>query len=163
MVSYMFGIERKSQSLAVFKIHVFAKITFWPFDLGPRSKVMAPSESPYMVSYMYVYNRNEVSICRGFRDICENTILTSWPWAKVKVHGTKWKPMYGFLYVYNRNELSISRCFRYICENSKNDLLTLVKVKGDVTKWKAIHGFLYVGNANGVSNTHRLQNIWEKD
>jgi len=103
----------KCLSLVVFEI--FAKIAFWPLNLGPRSKVMAPNESPYMVSY---HNRNEVSISRFFRGICENYILTSWPWAKVKGHVTKRKPIYGLLYVYNRNEVSFSRRFRDIWENS---------------------------------------------
>ena len=40
----------KSLSLIVCKI--FAKIAFLTFDLDPRSKVMAPNESPYMISYM---------------------------------------------------------------------------------------------------------------
>jgi len=43
MVSYMFIIEMKSLSLAVFEI--FVKITFLPLDLGPRSKVKALNES----------------------------------------------------------------------------------------------------------------------
>ena len=37
-------------SLTVFEI--FAKIAFLTFDLGPRSKVMASNESPYMISYI---------------------------------------------------------------------------------------------------------------
>ena len=41
-------IEMNSLSLVVFEI--FAKIAFWPLDLGPGLKVMAPNESPYMVS-----------------------------------------------------------------------------------------------------------------
>ena len=64
-----------------------------------------------------MYNRNEVSIFRCFWDICQNSILTSWPWTKVKGHGNKRKPIYGFLYVNKRNELSISRCFGDISEN----------------------------------------------
>ena len=50
MIFYISIIEMNSLSLAVFKI--FAKIAFLPLDLGPMSKVMAPNESPYMVSYM---------------------------------------------------------------------------------------------------------------
>jgi len=106
LVSHMSIIEMMSPSLAVFK--VFAKIRFWPLDLGRRSKVMAPNESSYMVSY--VYNRNEVSISRRFRDICENNILTSWPWTKVKGHGTKWKAIHGFLHDCDKNGVSYSRC-----------------------------------------------------
>ena len=82
MDSYMSRIEMTSPSLAVFEVS--AKITFRTLDLGPRSKVMAPNESPYMVSYMSM-KRNEVSIFYIF----ENSILTSWPWTKVKGHGTK--------------------------------------------------------------------------
>ena len=44
-------IQMKSLSLVLFEI--FAKIAFWTFDL-PRSKVTAPNEWPYMVSYMSV-------------------------------------------------------------------------------------------------------------
>ena len=46
-----------------------------------------------------------------FRDICENSILTSWTWTKVKGHGTKPKPICGFPYVYNGNEFSIYHLF----------------------------------------------------
>ena len=60
MVSYNSIIEMKSLSLAVFEI--FAKITFWPLDLGPRSKVMAPNESPYMVSYMSTIEMKSLSL-----------------------------------------------------------------------------------------------------
>ena len=52
MVSYTYTIEMKSLSLIVFKI--FSKIAFWPHDLGPRSKAMAPRESPYVISCMAV-------------------------------------------------------------------------------------------------------------
>ena len=50
----------KSLSLGIFKI--FAKIAFLPLDLGPRSKVMAPNESPYMVSYMSTIEMNSLSL-----------------------------------------------------------------------------------------------------
>ena len=43
-------IQMKSLSLIVCKI--FAKIAFLTFDLDPRSKVVAPNESLYMISYM---------------------------------------------------------------------------------------------------------------
>ena len=40
----------KSLSLVVFEL--FAKTAFLTSDHGPRSKVMAPNGSPYMLSYM---------------------------------------------------------------------------------------------------------------
>ena len=38
-------------------LEVFAKLTFWPLDLGLSSKVMAPNKSPYMISYMCIIQR----------------------------------------------------------------------------------------------------------
>ena len=32
------------------------------FDLDPRSKVMAPNESPYMISYMYTIQMKSLSL-----------------------------------------------------------------------------------------------------
>ena len=60
----------KSLSLIVCKI--FAKIAFLTFDLDPRSKVMAPNESPYMISYMSIIQMKSISHC--FRG-CENSIF----------------------------------------------------------------------------------------
>ena len=53
MISYMSIIHMESLSLMNFKI--FAKISFLTFDLCPRSKVMAPNESPYMISDMFIH------------------------------------------------------------------------------------------------------------
>ena len=53
-------IQMESQSLMDFEI--FAKIAFLTFDLGPRSKVMAPNESPYMISYMSTIQTESVSL-----------------------------------------------------------------------------------------------------
>ena len=52
MVSSMSTIDMKSLSLVVSKI--FAKRAFCPLDLGPRAKIMASNESPFMVSYSTV-------------------------------------------------------------------------------------------------------------
>ena len=52
MIFYMSVIQMKSLSLVVFVI--FVKIAFLTFGLGPRSKVIAPNESPYMISYMSI-------------------------------------------------------------------------------------------------------------
>ena len=49
-----------SLSLTVFEI--FANITFLTLDLGPKSKVMAPNESPYMVSYMSTIEMKSLSL-----------------------------------------------------------------------------------------------------
>ena len=43
-ISYMSAIQIKSLSLMVLKI--FARKTFLTFDIGPRSKVILPNESP---------------------------------------------------------------------------------------------------------------------
>ena len=32
------------------------------FDLDPRSKVIAPNESPYMISYMYTIQKKSLSL-----------------------------------------------------------------------------------------------------
>ena len=60
MISYMSVTQMKSLSLVVFEI--FAKIAFLTSDLGPRSKVMAPNESPYMISYMSVIQMKSLSL-----------------------------------------------------------------------------------------------------
>ena len=60
MVPYMSLTGMKSLSLIVFEI--FAKIAFRPRDLGPRSKVMAPNESLYMVSYMSTIEMKSLSL-----------------------------------------------------------------------------------------------------
>ena len=39
-----------------------AKITFVTSDLGPRSKVMAPNASPYMISYMSTIQMKSLSL-----------------------------------------------------------------------------------------------------
>ena len=52
-------IQMKSLSLIVCKI--FAEIAFLTFDLDPRSKVMAPNESPYMISYMSIIQMKSLS------------------------------------------------------------------------------------------------------
>ena len=50
----------KSLSLIVCKI--FAEIAFLTFDLDPRSKVMAPNESPYMISYMSIIQMKSLAL-----------------------------------------------------------------------------------------------------
>ena len=60
MIFYMYIIQIKSLSLIVSKILV--KIAFLTFDLDPRSKVMAPNESPYMISYMYIIQMKSLSL-----------------------------------------------------------------------------------------------------
>ena len=50
----------KSLSLIVCKI--FAKMAFFTFDLDLRSKVMAPNESPYMISYMSTIQMESLSL-----------------------------------------------------------------------------------------------------
>ena len=50
MISYASIIQMKYLSLAFFEIfETKARLTF---DLGSRSNVMTPNESPYIVSYM---------------------------------------------------------------------------------------------------------------
>ena len=50
----------KSLSLIVSKILV--KIAFVTFDLDPRSKVMTPNESRYMISYMCIIQMKSLSV-----------------------------------------------------------------------------------------------------
>ena len=50
----------KSLSLIVCKI--LAKIAFLTFDLDLRSKVMAPNESPYMISYMSIIQMESLAL-----------------------------------------------------------------------------------------------------
>ena len=60
----------KSLSLIVFEI--FAKMTFWVIDLGPRSKVISPNESPYMISYMSTIQMESLAliVCEIFEKKC---------------------------------------------------------------------------------------------
>ena len=53
-------IQMESLSLMDFKI--FAKVAFLTFDLGPRSKVIAPNESPYRISYMSTIQMKSLSL-----------------------------------------------------------------------------------------------------
>ena len=50
----------KSLSLIVCKI--FAIIAYLTFDLDPRSKVMAPNESPYVISYMSIIQMESLAL-----------------------------------------------------------------------------------------------------
>ena len=60
MIFYMSVIQMKSLSLIIFVIYV--EIAFSTSDLGPRSKVMAPNKSPYMISYMSVIQLKSLSL-----------------------------------------------------------------------------------------------------
>ena len=60
MISYMSAIQMESLSLMVCEI--IAKIAFLTLDLGPRSKVMAPNESPYMISCMSIIQIESLSL-----------------------------------------------------------------------------------------------------
>ena len=50
----------KSLSIVVFEI--LAKIALRRRYIGPRSKVIAPNESPYMVSYMSIIEMESLSL-----------------------------------------------------------------------------------------------------
>ena len=41
---------------------IYAKIAFLTFDLDPRSKVMAPNESAYMVFYMFTIQLKSLTL-----------------------------------------------------------------------------------------------------
>ena len=60
MIFYMSVIQMKSLSLVIFGI--FAKIAYLTSELGPRSKVMVPNESPYMISYMSIIQMKSLSL-----------------------------------------------------------------------------------------------------
>ena len=108
MDSYMSTREMKSLSLIVFEI--FVKIAFWPLDLGPRWKIMAPNKGPYMVSYMSIIEMKSLAL--AIMDIFAK--ITLWPLdigPRSKVMAPNESP-YGCLYVCNRNEVSISRCLK---------------------------------------------------
>ena len=49
------------KSLSLIVCEIFVKIAFLTFDLDPRSKVMAPNESPYMISYMCIIQMKSLS------------------------------------------------------------------------------------------------------
>ena len=59
MISYMSTIQTESLSLIVFEI--VEKKAHMAFDLGSRSKVMAPNGSPYMISYMSTIQKEPLS------------------------------------------------------------------------------------------------------
>ena len=48
--------------VSLLQFDIFAKTVFLTFDLGPRSKIMAPNESPYMVSYMSIIEMKCLSL-----------------------------------------------------------------------------------------------------
>ena len=63
-------IQMKSLSLTVCKI--LGKIAFLTLDLGPRSKVNSPNESPYMISYMSTIQMESLTlvVCEIFEEKC---------------------------------------------------------------------------------------------
>ena len=142
---------------------LFTKIPFLTFDLGPKSKVMAPNESPYMISYMSTIQMESLSLIvpEIFAKKC--SFFHFWPWTKVKGHGTIWKSIYDFLYVYNTIRVSNSNGLRDICKNNDFDLWPWTKVRGHGTKWKPIYDFVYVHNTNGVSISQGSRNICKKN
>ena len=66
----MSTIQMESPSLMDFEI--FAKIAFFSFDLDPRSKVIAPNESPCMISYMSTTQMESLALvlCMLFEETC---------------------------------------------------------------------------------------------
>merc|ERR1711893_431953 len=67
-------IQMKSPSFIVFEI--FAKMAFLTSDLGPRSKVMAPNETLYMISYMSIIQMKSLSLV-VFEIFAKMAFLTS--------------------------------------------------------------------------------------
>ena len=82
------------------------KIHIWPLKV-PLSKSHGTKWKP-IYGFLYVCNRNEVYIACYFRDICKNSILTSWPWVKVKGHGTNESPyMVFYMSIIKMKSLSV--------------------------------------------------------
>ena len=50
------------ESLSLMHFEMYAKIAFLTFDLDPRSKVTAPNESAYMISYMSIIQMKSLSL-----------------------------------------------------------------------------------------------------
>ena len=50
------------KSLSFIVCEIFVQIAFLTFDLDPRSKVMAPNESPYMISYTCIIQMKSLSL-----------------------------------------------------------------------------------------------------
>jgi len=50
------------KSLSLIFCKILAKIAFLTFDLDLRSKVMAPNESPYMISYMSIIQMESLAL-----------------------------------------------------------------------------------------------------
>ena len=50
------------ESLTLIVFEIFDNKAYMTFDLGPRSNVMAPNESPYMISYMCTIQMGSLSL-----------------------------------------------------------------------------------------------------
>ena len=62
----------ESQSPMDFEI--FGKLAFLTFELGPRSKVMAANESPFMISYMSTIQMESLSLM-DFNIVAKNSFF----------------------------------------------------------------------------------------
>ena len=65
---------------------IYAKISFLTFDLDPRSEVMAPNESAYMIYYISVRQMESLTLvlCMLFEETCLFDLSRS---SEVKGHG----------------------------------------------------------------------------
>jgi len=142
----------KYLSLIVFEI--FAKIAFWPLNLGPRSKVMAPNESPYMVSYMSIIKMKSLSLA-VFEIFAK---ITLWPLVMAPNESPY---MVSYVSTIEMKSLSLV-VLEIFAKNSILNSWPWTKVKGHSTKWKPIHGFLHNCDKNGVSYSHCSWDIWKR-
>ena len=79
-------IQMEPPSLIIFEI--VEKKVHQTFALGSRSNVMAPNESPYMISYMSTIQTQSLSLV-VFEIFEKKSPYDLCPWFKVKGHGTK--------------------------------------------------------------------------
>ena len=114
--------EMKSLSLVVFDM--FAKLAFWTLDLWPWSKVMAPNESPYIVSYMSLIEVKSLSVM-VFKIFAKNAFWLLDLWLRSKVVASNGPYMVSYMTIIKKY-LYLSLFSRYL-RKKHFDLLTLGK------------------------------------
>ena len=81
MTSYLTSMNTISLSRTVFEIFDFKVFRVWPWPLTPKghlgSKILIPSESPYMISYLT--SMDTISLSRTVFEIFDFKVFRVWP------------------------------------------------------------------------------------
>ena len=127
------------------------------FDLGSRSKVMAPNESPYMISYMSTIQTESISLT-VFEIFEKRTHMTFDLGSRSKFNAPNESP-YTISYMSTIQMESLSfivfekkmQILPFVICDLEFWCLRLLKVKGHGTNGKAIHKFILADNTNCMS------------